>query len=100
VAIQTNSGGSKSPFRNQHRQAGISMEETQILDWCDFVSGVAIQTSSGLSQPPIRNQTPCDTNREKTSAVTPYQAKENHVFILEQDEIKHNPFTSLGADDT
>ncbi len=45
-AIQTSSGESKPPIENQHCQAGITMEETQILDFSENVSYVPSKTTA------------------------------------------------------
>jgi hypothetical protein len=45
-AILTSSGESKPPIENQHYHAGITMEETQILDLSENVSYVSSKTAA------------------------------------------------------
>jgi hypothetical protein len=101
VVIQTSRGRSKPLIQNQHRQARISIKETKNSDQCNFVTGVAIQKSNGLSRTPLKNHTPCATNREKTSAFTPYQTKKKTMppsLTRTRQKKKKKPFTSLIAD--
>jgi hypothetical protein len=45
-AIQTSNGELKPPIENQYYQAGITMEETQILDFSENVSYVPSKTTA------------------------------------------------------